>query len=583
MSARLRTSLGFIVFSLFSMVPLFNHPCNGSEVSLGHPVYRFIEKCRTRGTIQTMPSTSFPYHRNEVIALLRDIRTEQASLDQVTRDELDYFLFQFCDAPGDWDTRSDSVGYIPAWNRYGLIRELRSAGLFTNHRDFFSQTTGGWSVFVNPLYNFSLDIYEQGLGVESGTVTKSTSGVDLWGDAGCFSFSSRFSDTMIRGDVECLDPEDYPYRIQRAGISYPHLENPSRSFDFDQTEASITYRSSLVGISFGKGRIKWGNGGSGSLGLSGNAPAFTNLQVKFTFGMFELMALQGKLVQQPPVVLSEDSIDAGSVVERLADKWIAAHRLQINASRFLSLGLYEMIIYGGRSLDPDYLNPLLFLRSVEHYAQDRDNAIMGLDITLYPIRNLKLFGELLIDDLTTSRLGTGFFGNKLAFMAGASLEDIGGIANLRLNTEYTRIEPYTYSHKYEINTAQHYGINLGYPQQPNSDTWQVTASCKLMRNIDLELSFQSTRHGTNPGDTVNVGGDARFPFRDGIDSEKVSFLDGDIERLKNVSVMIGCEIMYNLNLGLLGRYNWNSYSTGEASTKDEESRVYGISLGWVLK
>ena len=68
------------------------------------------------------------------------------------------------------------------------------------------------------------------------------------------------------------------------------------------------------------------------------------------------------------------------------------------------------------------------------------------------IPNTKLYGELFIDDLYTSRIGSGWWGDKTAWLAGALWADAFTLANLDLRFEYARARPYVYTHIEKINT-----------------------------------------------------------------------------------------------------------------------------------
>ena len=48
----------------------------------------------------------------------------------------------------------------------------------------------------------------------------------------------------------------------------------------------------------------------------------------------------------------------------------------------------------------------------EHYQQDKDNNTMGFDLIFVPVRNLKLYGELFLDDFNLSKF-TPFPGSPL--------------------------------------------------------------------------------------------------------------------------------------------------------------------------
>jgi hypothetical protein len=167
---------------------------------------------------------------------------------------------------------------------------------------------------------------------------------------------------------------------------------------------------------------------------------------------------------------------------------------------------------------------------------DRDNATMALDVELKWIRNTKIYGELFIDDISTAKLGTGFYGNKYAYQLGFLLVDVATIGNLDLRFEYARIRPFTYSHKENELSYVHYSTNLGYRYEPNSDNFFVQLLYHPLRRLFLNINFEKHRHGNNPDET-NVGGSINKPHRPG-DPFEISFLAGELTTFQ--SIAFGC-------------------------------------------
>ena len=370
-----------------------------------------------------------------------------------------------------------------------------------------------------------------------------------------------------------------PWPIPAA---YPYRYGPGKSgFDYDETEAALTWQSRYVELLFGKTRSRWGWAESGGLALSGAPTSQTQLRAKITLGPLELTAMQAKLAQSPPVIERVDTLGNGRLQRFYADKYLAAHRLQVTPSPRLQVGLYEMTVYGQRGFDVEYLNPLMFLRSAEHYTGDRDNALLGADARWRAPLRTTLYGEMLIDDITTSRLGTGWYGNKLAFLGGAACTDPLGLVNTRLTVEYARLEPYVYSHKFAINSYQHYGTPLGYGAGPNSDTWYAALAWTPARPLALNVWSRTERHGANPASGRNVGGDFRRPWQTG-DAESVQFLDGDLERRQSYGLNANLEIVQDLRIEAEVVY-WDTMVRWEAGGQTESTGWIGsVGAAWHL-
>jgi hypothetical protein len=173
---------------------------------------------------------------------------------------------------------------------------------------------------------------------------------------------------------------------------------------------------------------------------------------------------------------------------------------------------------------------------------------MGADLSVKRIKHVHLYAELLLDDLTSGKLGTGWWGNKWGAILGAQVVDPPYVPDCDLTVEYTHIEPWVYTHFDPINKFTNKGVVLGHWLGPNAD--QVCG--RLRKDISADLAVALTgsyeRHGRNyyrASDSVyvNIGGDPDSSFRGGIDNPEKHFLtDGKIE----TNLTVGGEVDFAL-------------------------------------
>ena len=71
--------------------------------------------------------------------------------------------------------------------------------------------------------------------------------------------------------------------------------------------------------------------------------------------------------------------------------------------------------------------------------------------------------EFLIDDISFGKLGTAFYGNELAGQIGLLAVDPLDLPNTQVVLEYTRIDPYVYSHRLNETGYTSNGFLLGDP------------------------------------------------------------------------------------------------------------------------
>jgi hypothetical protein len=221
----------------------------------------------------------------------------------------------------------------------------------------------------------------------------------------------------------------------------------------------------------------------------------------------------------------------GSSAERvIVDKYIAYHRLGLNFSKDLQLGLGETIIYANRNIDLSYVNPFNFYKSAEHANMDRDNSMLFFDFKNNSIKGLTIFGTILIDDIDFSKLGTEWYGNKFIYDFGITYEPFPKLFPLTLGFQYLHIDPYVYAHRFEKNNYTSMDIGVGPNIQPNSESYYWDVKYKPHYRVELAISYQYIKHGANKvnqnGDVlVNYGGDILVGHRP-FDSDNVIFLDG---------------------------------------------------------
>jgi hypothetical protein len=207
-------------------------------------------------------------------------------------------------------------------------------------------------------------------------------------------------------------------------------------------------------------------------------------------------------------------------------KYLHAHRLDFKVSKNFSFGLTETIVYGGtnalhgeegikenRSIEVLYLAPFVPYLFAEAYTGDRDNKAISADFSWKLFNLFEVYGELFIDDLYNV---TGFFnddwwGDKWATSVGIAIDSAKiGIFNWDYNLEYTRIEPWVYTHHKGLGSEySHFGNSLGSDLGPNSREIysRLGVSYKDFLKLDLSVSniAKDTAFGSHIGDLHKEG------------------------------------------------------------------------------
>lgn len=184
------------------------------------------------------------------------------------------------------------------------------------------------------------------------------------------------------------------------------------------------------------------------------------------------------------------------------DKYVHIHRLGLRLPENITLGLSETALYGtttepagtnpnpdadssGRDFEWAYVIPFVPYVFQEHLQGDRDNISLAFDLSIRTIRHWELYGELLWDDMKspTSMFDDSWWGNKWAASVGIARDSLRlGPVLFNWLTEYTRIEPWVYTHhKGGGYTYAHYNQTLGSNLGPNSQ--------ELYTELDAQISF----------------------------------------------------------------------------------------------
>ncbi|MCX6147476.1 MAG: hypothetical protein NTW25_09555 [Candidatus Kapabacteria bacterium] len=206
--------------------------------------------------------------------------------------------------------------------------------------------------------------------------------------------------------------------------------------DFDFTESHIRYDSKWFYAGIGRETRLIGSGMNQRLFVSNSSPASDAFMLGAKFSNFEYRFTHFSLLAIPD---SNSIVGAGT---HIPAKYIAMHRASFRPN-WGEISYWEAITYTNRSIDIAYLNPLTFMKSLEHALRDRDNSMMGMDITIRPIIGLQIKGSYILDDIIFRNIGTGFWSNKAAMNIAAIYSTPW---SLDFGVEYSRIEPYTFSH-----------------------------------------------------------------------------------------------------------------------------------------
>jgi len=263
-------------------------------------------------------------------------------------------------------------------------------------------------------------------------------------------------------------------------------------------------------FTLGRGKNKFGEGYR-SLLLSDASTNYNYFRITTNIWRFKYVNLFAKM---------DDVYEVPGAPDNSNDKYSSSHYLSINIARRWSVGLFESIQWVGqdsvvdRGFDPNYLNPIIFLRPVEFSMGSGDNALMGLNVSFKASNQVKLYSQLVLDEFKLSEIrdNTGWWANKYGVQLGVKYYDAFNIDRLTLQGEFNYVRPYTYSHNLSSQAYGHMNQPLAHAAGANFNEGVFLANYYINK-FYIELKTTVLMQGIDSGsDTVSYGANIFKPY-----------------------------------------------------------------------
>ena len=499
------------------------------NVPLNHWAYNYLERLETRGVFRSLLLRARPISRDDLTKILVQIeKTSEQKNVGFSKSELDLFeqlKGEFHEELGELSINTNNrlhERHLLKWeennNKFKIDLDFRQR-FEINRGDQFDSTKRISNTTVG--------------GIIQGKLKNS------------LAFYIHFKNTLVKG--ENIEHENY-----NPDQGMPIVIAGENAFK-DDASAYFVWKLPWFELEFGRDQAQWGPGYQGSLMLSRFNPLFDMLKIRAEFNRFYFTSIHGELKSSH------------------GTKYFTAHRIEFQPLPWLYLAGSESVIYGNRDVEAQYLNPIMPYHIAEHHLGDKDNNTMAFELTMFPFRGHKFYGELFLDDFTSSENPFSYFGNKFAFLTGHFWVNPLGISNTGFRTEYTRIEPYVYTHHKPINVYQHYNQNIGHWLEPNSDQLYFEINSQINRDLNVKFLAERIRHGE---------GDINTPHKKE-DGMKKSFLSGVVETRWRFGIDITDQIIRDFFLTL--QYNFldtkNLDQIPGKNSRDNQV-IFQLSVNW---
>lgn len=323
----------------------------------------------------------------------------------------------------------------------------------------------------------------------------------------------------LRDNYESTPLANPQYLTQHRGAVYKKTNNK----DYSETCGGIVYSWRTGSIGLVKDHFTWGNNYNGAHIFSGNTPSFAHIKFNFKpVKWLEFNYLHGWLASE--VVDSSASYSLHNDMRRVfTNKYLASNLITIQPWKRLYLSLGNSIIYSDGNINPAYLVPFLFYKSVDHsYNGSRNsaghNTQMFADLSSRQIKNTHLYTGVFIDEISISNMfSADKHSNFISFKMGARITDV--LPNLSVTAEFTHTKPFTYTHFVPSLTYESNHYTLGHYLKDNADELFLMARYKPIRGLDIQLSYTHFRKGEDyqkileeTGAIDNLWGDGRTGY-----------------------------------------------------------------------
>jgi len=529
--------LVFIIFNSYSFAQV-------EHVHLYHPVYDFLIRAEAKGHLPYFSTSQLPLQRKQIFEALKTLNINKDKLSKNEYSTLESFLVEF-----------------------GVI-EKKSAVIFESNTDstqlFFDYLFSDREKYLyniedkdnnirlEPLGEFEYFLQKDDL---NSTALIAQGGLRMYGtiESKLGYYIQATNGTHLSGDMNILLQD----RKLSQNIKLTELKS-----DFDFTESHLRADFGNIYIYIGRESRLLGSGINQKLFNSDQAPPYDAISAGYNSKKFEYRFTHGSLLASPL-----DTTRGVGFYSLFPNKYLSQHRFALRVEKG-EFALYEAVIYN-REIDLAYLNPLRFLKTLEHSLRDRDNSIMGADFTYRPFKNLELKGSYMLDDILFSEIGNGFWSNKAASNIGFWYSpDI----DADFGFEYARVEPYSFTHfNYQNSITNDEKLLMGY-LNPNSEKYTFASKLWLGGRYPLKVNVEYLRAGKNIYDNdslvFNAGADPLQTIRPE-DKRKVTFLDGEKQFILSTDIEYSFELFRNMNLVLYYRFNYDT----ENKTSNHLARV----------
>ena len=500
-----------------------------------------------QGEINPYFHTSFKtYQRKDMVNFIDSFDMQKTVLSKN-----DYFNFSYFQSDNPEFTLSNAAKTDkPLFNTF-----------FSNRNAVYSYRDKDIDVFINPVIN----INTQKDMLSDQTAWQSTRGIEVRGMIGKrVGFYTYLTDNQIKA------PEYVGKMVSKIG-NYPGIgltkgyKNSPYTYDFFDARGYITFQAApFIHMQFGHDKNFIGDGYR-SLILSDYSKEYLQLKTTVKVWKINYTIINAELATYNSSLSGKD----------LRSKFMAMHYLDMNITKKFNIGLFENIIFsrgdsatGNGSYDINYLNPIIFYRALEHNAAvSSDNALLGGTFKWIPVRNLKIYGQFLLDEFHAKEIikHPESYLNKHGTQLGVKYTNAFKLKNLDLQAEYNVVRPYTYQHFRRETNYSNFAYPLAHPLGANFKELLGIVNVQLAKKFYVMGKFQYATFGTDSTYKQNYGQDINKLYTSALNKDNSPIGQGIPNKLISIEGSVSYMAYHNVFVDLRATYRGLNANTTDKS------------------
>ncbi len=468
------------------------------------------------------------------------------------------------------NVETNSVSGIP---HYPLLRKGFLSTFYKNPLRLFEVQTPAFKLGINLVAHF-----KGGRETEEGrTIFKNTRGIELYGslDDRLYFYSTYHENqsNLLNYQQPFIDSNKSFRGYGNYKIYQSSVIQSFNGYDYGYAEAYLGYNLSKHSrLSLGHGNHFIGNG-LRSLLLDDSGPNYFYLKLDVQVWKLHYQSIWAELSTLPARLTPNNIL--------LPKKYMASHYFSIKPRQNIELGFFETIIFSRENqFELQYLNPVIFYRTIELQLDSPDNVLLGLNFKWNLYKQFSFYSQFVLDEFNLGQLtsGNAWWGNKFGYQFGIKYFDVAGIDRLDLQLETNTVRPYTYSHgqkaidaeDFSVANFSHYGQPLAHPLGANFSEYLARLLYQPLDALVFELRYLHTIFGQNT--SQNFGADILIPNDSRISDTGILQNQGARSTINMLDFKASYELTYNLfiDLQLLVRSDKNQVFDSV------ESRYFGV-------